>query len=317
MTSYLIGRLLTAAGTIFAVITIVFMILHVVPGDPAVLLLTSGGGTATPENVAKLHEAMGLDAPLLTQYLKFLRDLASGHLGVSLTDGAPVLDNILVRLPRTLELILAAAVVAVIIGVPLGAWAGMRNRPLSNRILSFVSALCLAAPVFVTGTLLILLFGQTLKILPGGGFVPWSGGIGQHLATLLMPAATIAFGLSAVIFRMARTAVIETAQRDWVRTARAKGLNELRVTIKHVVRNALGPIVTILGLNLGALLGGTVLVEYVFNWPGLSGFLVSAVEQRDYPEVQGVVLVISIIFILLNLVIDILYGVIDPRVRQE
>lgn len=317
MATYLLKRLATAAGTIFAVISAVFMFLHLVPGDPAVMLLTSGGGTPTPESLARVRDVMGLNDPLLAQYLNFLGDLTRGDLGVSLRDGSPVLDNILLRLPRTLELIGAAAVLAVAIGLPLGTWVGLRNRVASSRVASAVSAIALATPVFVTGTLLILLFSQTLPWLPAGGYVPASTSFEAHMATLTLPTITIAIGLSAIVFRMSRTAAIETAQREWVRTARAKGLNETQVTIRHIVRNALAPVVTVLGLQLGVLLGGTVLVEYVFNWPGLSTFLVNAVEQRDYPEVQGVVLVISVIFILLNLAIDILYSVIDPRVRRE
>jgi peptide/nickel transport system permease protein len=175
----------------------------------------------------------------------------------------------------------------------------------------------LSVPVFVVGTLMVLLFAQKLHWVPAGGFVTWSRDPIQHLIYLLMPAITIAIGFSAVIFRMTRTSVLETLQRDWVRTARAKGLPGRVVIARHVVRNALAPVMTVVGLHMGTLLGGTVLVEYVFNWPGLSGLLIVAVENRDYPEVQGIVLVISFLFIMLNLLVDLLYSVLDPRIRLE
>jgi peptide/nickel transport system permease protein len=170
--------------------------------------------------------------------------------------------------------------------------------------------------VFVTGTLLVLVFAQRLRLVPAGGYTPFERAPLQHLIFLLMPAVTIAVGLSAVVFRMARSAVLDTLEREWVRTARAKGLPRRQVLVRHVVRNALTPVVTVLGLHMGTLLGGTVLVEYVFNWPGVSSLLVRAVEQRDYPEVLGIVLVISILFVLLNLAVDIAYSLLDPRVRH-
>jgi peptide/nickel transport system permease protein len=180
-----------------------------------------------------------------------------------------------------------------------------------------MAGLQLSMPVFVIGTLLILLFAQTLRWVPAGGYARFSEDPLQHLVHLSMPAFTIAVGLSAVIFRMVRTTVIETLERDWVRTARAKGLARKAVLRRHVVRNALGPVLTVVGLSVGTLLGGTVLVEYVFNWPGLSGFLVGAVEQRDYPAVQSIVLVISSLFIMINLLVDLLYSVLDPRIRHS
>jgi peptide/nickel transport system permease protein len=186
----------------------------------------------------------------------------------------------------------------------------------ADRLLSLVSALGLALPVFVLGTLMVLLFAQTLHWVSAGGYVPLAQSPGKHFALLAMPAATIAAGLFATVFRMTRAAVLDVSWRDYVRTAHAKGLARRRVLLRHVLRNALMPVVTVVALNLGTLLGGTVLVEYVFNYPGLSGMLVDAVSARDYPEVQGVVLAISVLFVTLNLVMDLLYGVLDPRVRR-
>jgi peptide/nickel transport system permease protein len=227
-----------------------------------------------------------------------------------------VIEDIARRLPRTLELVLASTILAVAIGLPLGVSAALhRNGPL-DRALSTISSFTMSVPVFVTGSVLVLLFAQKLRWVPAGGFVPLSQDPYTHLKVLLMPAVTIALGFSAVVFRMMRTTTLEMQERDWVRTARAKGLEERQVIRRHVVRNALGPVLTVVGLHMGTLLGGTVLVEYVFNWPGLSGFLVRAVEQRDYPEVQGIVLVICSLFVLLNLAVDLVYAVLDPRVRR-
>jgi peptide/nickel transport system permease protein len=170
-------------------------------------------------------------------------------------------------------------------------------------------------PVFVLGTLLVLLFAQTLRLMPAGGYTPFAQNPGQHLALLALPAVAIAKGLAAVIFRMTRASVLDSLSRDFVRTARAKGLSPARVLIRHVVRNSLTPVLTVLGLHMGALLGGTVLVEYVFNWPGLSTPLLRAVEARDYPMVVGIVLTISGLFLLINLVMDLIYAALDPRIR--
>ena len=286
------------------------------PGDPAELLLSGGGVAPAPAAVAELRERLGLTRPLHVQYLAFMRQLAAGDLGTSLLDDHAVVSEVARRLPRTIELILAASVLAVLVGLPLGVLAALQRGRAVDRVLAAVAAVNLSVPVFVLGTLLVLVFAQRLRWVPAGGYTELAHDPLRHLLALLMPAVTIAVGLSTVLFRMVRTTVLDTLARDWVRTAHAKGLAPGRVLRRHVVRNALGPVVTVLALHMGTLLGGTVLVEYVFNWPGLSGFLVRAVEQRDYPEVQGIVLVICVLFVLLNLVVDLLYAVLDPRVRH-
>jgi peptide/nickel transport system permease protein len=194
--------------------------------------------------------------------------------------------------------------------------AALRRGNRFDRIASATAAAGLAIPVFVVGTLMVLVFAQTLHWVSAGGYVPLAQAPARHFALLAMPAIAIALGLFATIFRMTRVAVLDVSMRDYVRTARAKGVRRPRIVLRHVLRNALIPIVTVLALHLGTLLGGTVLVEYVFNYPGLSGMLVDAVNARDYPEVEGIVLVISILFVSLNLAVDLLYGVLDPRVRQ-
>lgn len=317
MTAYIIRRVLIAIGLVYVVTTIIFLILHVIPGDPAELLLSGGGVAPSPEIVESLRHRLGLDRPLLDQYVSFLSGILEGDLGKSFQDGNPVADEIVKRLPRTIELIITAALLSVIFGLPLGTLAAVRRDSMVDRFLSATAGFMMSLPVFVVGTLMVLVFAQKLHWVPAGGFAEWSRSPLQHLIHLLMPAMTIALGLIAVIFRMVRTTVLETLEQDWVRTARAKGLSNNTVLVRHVVRNSLGPVMTVLGLHMGTLLGGTVLVEYVFNWPGLSGFLVVAVERRDYPEVQGIILVISFLFTFLNLIVDLLYSVLDPRVRAN
>jgi peptide/nickel transport system permease protein len=316
MLGYALTRIAVAFVLIWAVVTIVFLVIHAVPGDPAELLLAQGGVAPDPVAVAELRQKLGLDQPILTQYVSYVGGLLRGDLGTSLLDDHSVAEEIALHLPRTLELIVAAGLIATILGLPLGTLAALRSGSAIDRILSAAAGLGLSVPVFVVGTLAVLVFAQKLRLVPAGGFVPFLRDPAQHLLLLLMPAATIAVGLGAVVFRMTRTSVLEVLGRDYVRAAHAKGLSARRIVMHHVVRNALIPVVTVLALHMGSLLGGTVLVEFVFNWPGLSGDLVRAVEQRDYPEVVGIVLVISVTLVIINLVVDLLYAVIDPRVRH-
>ncbi|MCC6719474.1 MAG: ABC transporter permease [Acetobacteraceae bacterium] len=312
---YLLRRVALALVLVWVVATIVFTAIHLVPGDPAELLLSSGGSAADPVAVAELRDRLGLNRPLLAQYATFLTGLLRGDLGTSLVDDYPVLDEIALRLPRTLELIAAGTTLAILIGVPAGTWAALHRGGRFDRAASATAAFVLAIPVFVVGTLLVLLLAQTLRWMPAGGYVPFARSPGQHLLLLTLPAVAIAKGLSAVLFRMTRSSVLDVVAQDHVRTARAKGLAPARVVLKHILRNALSPVLTVLGLHMGALLGGTVLVEYVFNWPGLSTPLLRAVESRDYPMVVGIVLVVSTLFLLINLATDLTRAALDPRIR--
>ncbi|MBO1074367.1 ABC transporter permease [Roseomonas marmotae] len=312
---WLLRRIGISFALAWIVATIVFMTLHMVPGDPAEILLSTGGVAPDPASVAELRERLGLERPLLDQYGSFLLGLTKGDLGTSLVDEYPVLDEIALRLPRTLELILAGTLIAVVIAIPAGTYAALHRGGAFDRIASGVAALLLAVPIFVVGTLLVLVLAQMLRWMPAGGYVPLAQDPMQHLTLLALPALAIAKGLSAVVFRMTRASVLDALSRDYVRTARAKGISPRRVLVKHVVRNALTPVLTVLGLHMGTLLGGTVLVEYVFNWPGLSTPLLRAVEARDYPMVVGIVLTISGLFLLINLVMDLLYAALDPRIR--
>lgn len=309
-------RVGTSLVLVWIVITIVFLAIRMVPGDPAELLLSRDGASPDPVIIAQMREQLGLDVPIWTQYWTNLRDLGAGKLGYSITDEASVSGQIAARLPRTLELIGFAAMLSVLIGVPVGAVAALRRGGIFDRVAQALAGLSLAVPIFVVGTLLILVFAQWLRLLPSGGFTAFTTNPVRHFMQILMPALAISTSLVPVILRMTRGAVLDVMLRDYVRTARSKGVAPRFVLLRHILRNAMVPVVTVLGLHLGTLLGGTVLVEYVFNYPGLSGLLVDSVNARDYPMVEGVVLVISVIFVALNLGMDLLYAALDPRVRN-
>ncbi len=310
-------RVAVSVVLVFVVATVVFLTLHMVPGDPAELLLSTGGTAPDAFAVAELRARLGLDRPIHVQYLEFLGRLARFDLGTSLVDDYPVAEEILLRLPRTLELIAAGTLIAVAIGLPAGTFAAVRAGGAFDRAASAAAAILQALPVFVLGTLLILVLAQWLRWMPAGGYVPFAQDPARHLLLLTLPAVAVAKGLAATVFRMTRGAVLDVLSRDHVRTARAKGLTPGRVVRRHVLRNAMIPVTTVLGLQMGALLGGTVLVEFVFNWPGLSTPLLRAVEGRDYPMVVGIVLTVSGIFLLINLVMDLLYAVLDPRIARS
>jgi peptide/nickel transport system permease protein len=314
---FVLRRVAVSLVLMWVVATIVFLTLHIVPGDPAELLLSTGGVAPDPYAVQELREKLGLDQPILTQYGQFLLRLMEFDLGLSMVDEYPVAQEIALRLPRTLELIVAGTLLAVIIGLPAGTYAAVRAGGAFDRAASATAAVLQALPIFVLGTLLILVLAQWLRWMPAGGYTPFAQDPVKHLLLLTLPAIAVAKGLAATVFRMARTAVLDVLSRDHVRTARAKGLTPGRVLRSHVVRNAMIPVTTVLGLQMGALLGGTVLVEYVFNWPGLSTPLLRAVEARDYPMVVGIVLTVSGLFLLINLVMDLLYAVLDPRIARS
>lgn len=314
--AYVLRRVIISLALIWIVATLLFLVLRLIPGDPAEMLLSSGGVAPDPSAVAELRERLGLARPWFEQYKDFILRTVRLDLGTSMLDDRPVIEEIARRLPRTLELVVAANILAIIAGVPVGVAAALRRNQRFDRAMLTLTSLLLSVPVFVIGTIFVLIFAQKLRWVPAGGFVSLTEDPLLHLRILAMPAVTIALGLSAVIFRMVRTTTLEMLDRDWVRTARAKGLSGGQVLRRHVVRNALGPVLTVIGLHMGTLLGGTVLVEYVFNWPGLSGYLVRAVESRDYPEVQSIILVICALFVLLNLAVDLLYAALDPRVRH-
>lgn len=316
MLLFIAKRLAMGVGLVLLVLTLIFSALQLVPGDPAVLLLSAGdGGGPSPEAVKNLREQLGLDRPLLAQYLSFLGGVFTGDLGESFRTSQPVLEAIGARLPRTLQLVVLATLLSIVIGVAMGAVAARRGGWV-DTLVTAMSSIGVALPVFVFGAVLILIFSIKLGWLPAGGYVdPVKDPLGA-LRNLLLPAISLTVGFSAQIARMTRSAVLEVQSQDWVRTAKSIGLPQPTVFRRHVLRNSLTPVVTVVGIGFGTLLGSTVLVERVFNYPGLSSMLVDGVTTRDYPVVQGIVIVIALLFIGINIVVDIAYGILDPRVRR-
>ncbi|WPL18788.1 Glutathione transport system permease protein GsiC [Thiorhodovibrio winogradskyi] len=301
----LLARLSATLVVMLGVSTLVFLLLHLVPGDPVEAML---GESARPADLAALRTHLGLDRPLSVQYGDYLAGLLRLDLGQSLIDQRPVADMIAERFPATLQLTLVALSLAVIIALPLGVLAARhQGRALDSAAMGF-SVLGMAIPNFWLGPMLILVFSLWL------GWTPVSGREGWN--SLILPALTLGTGLAALLARMVRASLLEVLGEDYIRTARAKGLNESAVLWRHALRNAALPILTLLGLQLGGLLGGAVITETVFSWPGIGSLLVDAIKARDYPVVQGCVLLISLIYVGVNTLTDLLYLWIDPRIGR-
>ncbi|GAA2180221.1 ABC transporter permease [Brooklawnia cerclae] len=309
-------RLAAGVGLLFVVATLIFIALHLVPGDPARTILTGTGAVPTDAAVENLREQLGLNLPLGQQYLRYLHELVTGSLGTSLNDNRPVIELIGERLPRTLQLIGSTTVVSVIVGVTIGALAARRGG-LIDRIVMVLTSFAVAVPAYVAAVLLVYFVGVKLQWLPSGGYVDPAVDVGRHLRALVLPTISLSLGFSGIVARMTRSAVLNVGNQDWVRTALSVGLTRGQVFRRHVLRNSLSPVVTVTSLQMGGLLGGTVIIERVFSWPGLSGLLIDGVTSRNYPVVQGIVILIAALFILLNIVVDIVYGLLDPRGRSK
>jgi peptide/nickel transport system permease protein len=312
MAAYILRRLAQAVPTVLLTTVLIFLILHLVPGDPAAVL---AGSDAPPEVVEALRKEMGLDRSLPVQYVLWLSRILRGDLGVSYVSKFPVWTLILRRLPATVELTVAGLAVGVILGVPAGILAAVhRGRPLDLLVTS-ANALFLSVPNFWIGITLILAFALALNWFPPSGRVPFVENPLLAIKFLILPAFTLSLQISAIFSRFSRTALLEVLNEPFIRTARAKGLREWVVIVRHAFRNALLPVLTILGLQAGYLLGGAVVVESVFAWPGLGRLIVESIGNRDYTAVQGVLLVFVGMFVLVNLLTDLAYGWADPRVR--
>jgi peptide/nickel transport system permease protein len=310
----LFRRLAALGATTFLVSLIVFVVIRVLPGDPALLIL---GMEASPEQATALRRAMGLDRPIAVQYAEWLSGAIRGDLGRSIQYDVPVGSLVLSRLRVTAPLTLLAALFMAMVAVPLGLYAATHHGRPGDYLAMVVSQLGIAVPSFWAGLLLILLFAVRLGWVQAGGFDGWDAGVGRALRALLLPALALGVIQAAILTRTTRAAVLEVLRADHVRTARAKGLAERVVTWKHVVRNALVTIVTVIGLQLGQLLAGSIVLENVFYLPGLGRLVLGAITARDLPVVQGVVLFVAVTVVTLNFAVDTLYGVLDPRIRRE
>jgi peptide/nickel transport system permease protein len=298
-------RLALLVPTVLGVLTLVFFLVHLIPGDPVELML---GETASRADLAQLRADLGLDRPVGEQYARFLGGLARGDLGRSFFYRKPVAAVIAGALPATALLAAAAMAVALLIALPAGILAAVRRDRFADRATMLASLVGVSMPNFWLGPLLIILFSFRL------GWLPVSGREGA--ASLVLPAATLGFALAAILSRMTRSSMLDVLGEDYLRTARAKGVRERVVVVRHALRNALLPVVTIVGLQFGVLLSGAVVTENVFAWPGVGTVLIQAITARDYPLVQGCVLVISLVYVAVNFLTDALYAVIDPRVRS-
>lgn len=306
MLRYLVRRLLLTLPVLLGVATLVFALIHLVPGDPAQSML---GDSAPPEDVARLRQSLGLDRPLLTQYTTFLTGIARGDLGTSFRYNTPVTTEIRARLLRTLQLALASMAVAILFAIPLGIIAAVWRGTGIDHAAMTVSLIGISMPNFWLGPLLAILFAVTLGWLPVAGT-----GSPAHL---VLPAVTLGAALSAILARMTRASVLEELRELYVLSARARGVSRFRAIVRHAFRNSLIPIVTIIGLQFGAVLTGTIITETIFAWPGVGRLLIQAINFRDYPLIQGCILFISFTYVMMNLLTDITYGLLDPRIRLQ
>ena len=305
MIIYIVRRLALVVPVMLGVSLVTFLMSHLVPGDPVAVML---GTNATAENRAAIREQLGLDDPLYVQYWRFVSHAVRGDLGTSIRSRQPVLTEIRNRVSSTLQLTLSAMALAIVVGLGLGiAAAGTKNRFAEAGIMSFALA-GISVPTFWSGILLILLFGLKLRWLPIAGSGP---------KALILPSITLAAPAAAVIARMTRSTMLEVLNQDFIRTARAKGVRERVVVVRHALRNALIPVMTIIGLQFGGLLTGAVIVESVFSRPGLGRYAITAISSRDFPEIQGIVLLAAVVYVFVNLAVDLLYAVLDPRIRYR
>jgi len=307
---YILRRILLATPTLILASVAIFLFLRLIPGDPVALV---AGADATPDQVQAVRRELGLDRPLPVQYVIWLGGVVRGDFGRSLIGRNDIGEQIALAYPATLELSVAAMALALLVAAPLGLLAALHPRSWLDRAISGFTALALGLPGFWLGILLLLLFALFWPILPPGGRVPLAEDPVQGLRTLLLPAVTLATGIAAVLTRFIRSALLETLGEDYVRTARAKGIREGVIMRRHALRNALIPVVTVLGLQVGRLLGGAVIIESVFAWPGMGRLTVQGIISRDYLVVQATLLLLVASFIFVNLAVDILYGFIDPR----
>jgi peptide/nickel transport system permease protein len=313
MLGYLFRRVLAAIPVMGVVALFVFLLLRLTPGDPAAIL---AGENATPEQLERIRTSLGLNEPLYTQFFTWIGKLLHGDLGVSLISNVPVLKMIGQRVEPSISIAVSTIVLSILIAVPLGVIAAWKHGTWIDRFVMGLSVVGFSVPVFVIGYVLIQIFAIDLRWLPVQGFRSVTAGFGPFLERLILPTCTLSFIYVALIARMTRAAMLDVLGEDYVRTARAKGLSPFRVVGLHALRNALIPVVTAIGLMIGTLIAGAVQTETVFSWPGVGKWLISSFSRRDYPALQGGVLIIAFVVAFVNLSVDLLYGIINPRIRH-
>ena len=313
MYKYIIRRVLLMIPVLLGVTFAVFCIMELTPGDPAVIILQDA---ATEESVAALHEELGLDDPLLVRYFNYMKDIIlHGDFGASYKNQQPVYDQIAEKLPNTIILAATGMLIAVLIGIPCGIMAAKHQNTFVDGFSTVLALIGQSAPAFWMGLMLVILFSLNLRWLPSSGMNTDS--IGGLLKTLILPAMTIGIGSAASTARMTRSSMLEVIRQDYISTARSKGITEGEITRKHMLGNAMIPIITSVGLQFGALLGGSVMTESIFSWPGLGRFVVESIKTKDTPCVLGSVIVLATMFSIVNLLVDLLYAFVDPRIKSQ
>lgn len=312
MLNFILKRILSLIPVLFVVSVVVFLLVHITPGDPASVML---GPEASPQEVAKLQEELGLNRPILEQYVTWVGDIFKGDLGTSLFMKQPVLTAFLEHLGPTFSLAIMAQLFAIVLAIPLGVLSAKFRGSLLDQTFMGVSLVGISVPSFLLGLFLILLFGVELRWLPVAGYKPLAAGLDVHIRYLILPAIALGSMQAALIARMTRSSMLDVLSANFIKTARAKGVKEFIITMKHSLRNAFIPILTIIGQTFGTLVAGAAVVETVFNIPGIGQLIINSVERRDFEVIQGVVLLIAVSYVTINLVIDLLYGIVNPRLR--
>lgn len=314
MVGYVLKRIFSLIPVLFVVSIAIFLIVHITPGEPAAVIL---GLEATEEQVEELREEMGLNLPIHEQYVNWVTDVIRGDFGDSYFMKEPVTEAILTHLEPTLSLAILAEIVALVLAIPIGIIAAYRRGSVTDQSLMVISLLGMAIPSFLLGLLLMLLVGVHLQWLPVAGYEPIDEGLWEHIRYLILPAISLGTIQAALVARMTRSSMLEVLNTNYIKTARSKGVKEHKVVTKHALRNAFLPILTVIGQSFGTLVTGAVVVETIFNLPGIGQLIINSIERRDFAVIQGVVLFVTLIYVLINLIVDLLYGLIDPRVRLE
>jgi len=314
MGKYIIRRIFDLLPTIFVVAVIVFIVTRMIPGDPASVML---GPQASVEDIEALRQKLGLNEPLYMQFFQYIGNLLQGNLGISYTYNEPIMSLIMDRFPNTVILAISALIIAVIIGIPAGIISAAKQNSLLDYSVMLISLIGVSMPIFWLGVMLVLYFSVNLGWFPATGMGTLEEGFIPYIKHLILPSITLATIPMATFARITRSSMLEVISHDYIKTARSKGLGEFWVICKHAFKNALTPILTVLGMQISMMLGGAVLTETIFSWPGMGRLIVDAIDKRDFVVVQGTVLFIAVIFVVVNLLVDILYKVVNPRVNYQ
>lgn len=317
MWTYIVRRLLQAIPTLLIISLLIFSLLYVTPGDPVDLILGTEDGTVSEEQRAVVEEQWGLDKPFLVRYVDFVVNACKGDLGTSYATNQDVFDSVMTRMPATLKLAAFSMLLALMVSVPLGILAALKHNSIWDSMATALATVGVSLPKFWFGLVLMIFFSLRLGWLPSTGSAELSEGLGTFLSYIIMPAASLALGMAATQTRMIRSSMLDVLNQDYVRYARSKGLRERVVIWGHALKNAMIPVITVIGGEVGGLLGGAVVTESIFSWPGVGRLMMNSISKRDYPMIQGITLMLCISYLLVNLFIDIVYAWVDPRIRLD